>query len=151
MTFKALLLTCVIGVVSLASAQTTSSRPPQRGTEGSSEDRTTMQQHMQSMQKDLAKMRSLVDQMKTSSGSLTGNEKSAMEANVQLWQMMVDHMSEMAEHMQSMQGRGGMGMSGHPGMQHGTGGSHKHGNMQGPASAAPSAPTSNNPPTPPNR
>jgi hypothetical protein len=150
MKFRNLLFTCIIGAVSLATAQS-APRPPQRGTEGSSEDRTRMQQHMQSMQKDLAKMRSLLDQMKTNTAAFTGKEKAAMEANVQLWQMMVDHMSQMAEHMQSMQGHGAMGMSGHSGMHHGTGGSHDHGNMQGPASAAPSAPTSNNPPTPPNR
>lgn len=134
---------------SAGSQSSTAPRPPQRGMEGSSEDRMRMQQHMQAMQNDLAKMRSLLEQMKSSAAGLSGNEKTAMEANVQLWQMMIDHMSQMAEHMSSMQG--GMGMSGHSGMKHKTGGAHNHGNMQGPASAAPSSPESNNPPTPPER
>lgn len=148
---RKILLAVVMSAVSLTWAQSTAPRPPQRGTEGSSENRMDMQQHMQSMQKDLVKMRSLLDQMKANTASLTGKEKAAMEANVQLWQMMVDHMSQMVEHMQSMEGHGGMGMGAHSDMHHGTAGSHGHGNMQGPATAAPSAPTSNNPPTPPQR
>lgn len=67
-------------------------------------------QMMEQMKQNLQKMKSLLQEMKTNAAGLTGKEKAAMDANVQLWQMMIDHMDQMVNQMSSMHGgmKGGM-------------------------------------------
>jgi len=62
-------------------------------------------QHMQEMKESLAKMRTLLDQMKANAAGMSGKDKAAMEDNVQLWEMMLQHMEQMQQHMSAMQGR----------------------------------------------
>lgn len=122
--------------------------PPRRGMEGSSEERQMQAQHMQQMRQQVDKMRSVLDQMKTNVAGMSGKDKAAMQANVQLWQMMVDHMDQMVQHMSSMQGQGMMGMRHN--MMHGNMKGMKPGDsMQGAGEAAPASPQPNNPSTPP--
>ncbi|HYG99509.1 MAG TPA: hypothetical protein VD837_10295 [Terriglobales bacterium] len=140
-------------------------RSSMRGTEAGQDRKGMHAQHMQAMQNDLAKMRSLLDQMKSNVAGMNAKDRAAMQPNVQLWQMLIDHMGQMTQHMSAMQGQGGMGMmtgstgsrhmgccsgmqsGGSCGMQGQTGG---HSGMNHGA-AAPSPPTTNNPPTPPQR
>lgn len=103
-------------------------------------------QHMQEVQQSIAKMRGLLEQMKSNAAGLSGKDKAAMDANVQLWQMMIDHMDQMAQHMSSMEGHGSMQM--HHGGMHGMQG---QGSTQGPTSSAPAPPDKDNPTPPPQR
>jgi class III cytochrome C family protein len=68
------------------------------------------EQHMQEMKANLAKMHALLDQMKTSAAGMDPKDQQAMQVNIQMWQMMIDHLDAMAQHMQSMQGMGMGGM-----------------------------------------
>jgi TolA-binding protein len=90
-----------------AAPQTPPAQPPQRGMEGSSEDQHRMHQHhMQAMGENIARMQALLDQMKSNVEGMTGKDKAAMQANVELWQMMIDHMKQMSQHMQGMREHG---------------------------------------------
>src|SRR5512147_2689734 len=68
------------------------------------------EQHMQEMKANLDKMHALLEQMKASVADMDPKDQPAMQANIQMWQMMVDHLDAMTKHMQSMQGMdmGGM-------------------------------------------
>jgi TolA-binding protein len=99
-------------------------------------------QHMQEMRQGVAKMQALLDQMKANVAGMTGKDKAAMQANVELWQMMIDHMKQMSEHMSGM----GM-MDRHEGTMHHMGGMHHE--APAPPPGAPAAPKSSNPTTPP--
>lgn len=111
-----------------------------------------MQAHMQGMKQQVAKMQSLLDQMKSNANGMTGANKQAMQVNVQLWQMMIDHMNQMVEHMSSM--GGGMMMQ-HQGMGAGPGHSPHAMHAQpdtgtpGNSDKPPQSDQTNNPPTPP--
>lgn len=102
-------------------------------------------QHMQQMQADIAKMQSLLNSMRTNVSSMDPKDQPAMMNNIELWQMMVDHMNEMVKHMGSMGG---------PGMMHGAPGGtmHHHGAMgtmkEGTPSSGTSKPTTPPPPPP---
>lgn len=67
------------------------------------------EKHMQEMKQNIAKMKALLQDMKTNAAGLSGKEKATMDANVQLWQMMIDHMEQMMGHMDMM---GSMDMHG---------------------------------------
>lgn len=105
-----------------------------KGEQGGADMHAMHEQHMQEMKQSIAKMKTLLEQMKTNAAGLSGKDKAAMDANVQLWQMMIGHMEEMMSHMSSM-GMMGPGMEGH-GMMH----NHDHGAMP---------PESKTPPPPP--
>ncbi len=68
------------------------------------------EQHMQEMKANLDKMHALLEQMKASVAGMDPKDQPAMQANIQMWQIMVDHLDTMTQHMQSMQGldMGGM-------------------------------------------
>jgi hypothetical protein len=107
---------------------------------------TAHAQHMQGMQdmsQSVAKMQTLLDQMKTNVAGMSGKQKAAMQANVDLWQMMIDHMKQMSEHMSGM----GM-MGGHEGMMHDMDHMHHEPPAPPPVGTTPPAP---NPSTPPQR
>jgi hypothetical protein len=75
-------------------------------------------QEMQEIQASLARMHALLNSMRAGYSTMDTKDQPAMQANIEMWQMMLDHMDRMVQHMQSMQG--GMGPAG--GMRH-------HGNM----------------------
>ena len=89
----------------------------------SSDMRAMHEKHMQEMKQNLDKMKALLQDMKTNAAGLNGKEKAAMDANVQLWQMMIDHMEQMMNNMSMM---GSMDM--HGGMMQ-----HQHGATDKPA------------------
>jgi hypothetical protein len=93
--------------------------PGMQGAQGNANMRAMHEKHMQEMEQNLAKMKTLLEQMKSNAADLKGKDKAAMDANVQLWQMMIDHMEQMMKHMSSM-GMMGPGMEGH-GMMHSQG------------------------------
>jgi hypothetical protein len=84
-----------------------------KNSQGGADMRAMHEQHMQEMKQNIAKMKTLLEQMKTNAAGLSGKDKAAMDANVQLWQMMIDHMDQMMNHMGMM----GSGMNGR-GMKH---------------------------------
>ncbi len=86
------------------------------GMQSSGDMHAMHEKHMQEMKQNIAKMKALLQEMKTNAAGLSGKEKAAMDANVQLWQMMIDHMEEMMNNM-SMMGSMDMhgGMMGHQG------------------------------------
>lgn len=90
--------------------------------------RAMHEKHMQEMKQSIAKMKTLLEEMKTNAAGMTGKDKAAWDANIQLWQMMIDHMDKMVNQMSSM---GGMGMG--PGMMHHRG----QGGMMNPPQPAP--------------
>ncbi len=67
------------------------------------------EKQMQEMKQNIDKMKALLQDMKTNVAGLSGKEKAAMDANVQLWQMMIDHMEQMMNNMSMMESmHGGM-------------------------------------------
>lgn len=63
---------------------------------------------IQKMQADLNRMHALLNSMRGSVTSMDPRDQPAMLSNIELWQLMLDHMDQMVKHMQSMQQ--GMGM-----------------------------------------
>lgn len=133
MKLRNVLFVVALAIPLLLCAQDTSSAPPaapqtqtgsgtmhhqMSGAQGDANMQAMHEQHMQEMKQGIAKMKTLLEQMKTNAAGLSGKDKAAMDANVQLWQMMIDHMDEMMNHMGMM----GPGMEGH-GMMH----NHDHG------------------------
>ncbi len=117
----------------------TQSKPS--GTMGSMQSPMMHDQHgaqmggmqQQQMKQSVAEMKALLEQMKTNAASMTGKDKAAWDANVQLWQKMIDHMDQMTSHMSEM---GGMGMGSGSGMmmhKHGPGGANRPPQPQTPA------------------
>jgi TolA-binding protein len=166
MKLRSIALAALLGCSSLVLAQGTTPQTPPAGTDtqssaGSAQStapgtRGAMHaQHMAAFKQQVTKMQALLDQMKSNVGSMSGASKTAMEANVQLWQMMIDHMNQMADQM-SMMG-GGMGMRPHHGMGAGPGrapnlapGQTETG-TPGNSNKPPQGDQTNNPPTPPQR
>jgi hypothetical protein len=101
----------------------TMQHPGMGGPQGNDNMRAMHEKQIREMKQNIAKMKTLLEQMKTNAAGLTGKDKAAMDANVQLWQMMIDHMDQMVNHMSSM-GMMGPGMGG-PGMMR------NHGAMPG--------------------
>ncbi len=132
---KAMIIGVVLASVSLwaqtntpptstqSGAQSTQSGTQSGGMMGSqrrAQMQAMQQQHMQQMKQSVAEMKSLLEQMKTNAAGLTGKDKAAWDANIQLWQKMIDHMDQMMSHMSNMGGMGmGSGMMMH---KHGPGG-----------------------------
>lgn len=142
MRIRAIALAAVLGCSSWIAAQSTAPQTPPAGAQGQSAAgreqgstpagnagmHHTMSQNdmapmhareMEAMRQQVAKMQTLLDQMKANVDGLSGANKTAMQANVQLWQMMIDHMKQMVQHMSSMGGMmmqpRGMGAGpGHP-------------------------------------
>jgi len=79
-------------------AQTQPGMPADKGMAGMRE------QHMQEMKANLDKMHALLEQMKASVADMDPKDQPAMQANIQMWQTMIDHLDAMTQHMQSMQG-----------------------------------------------
>ncbi|MFB3814618.1 MAG: hypothetical protein ACE14L_10945 [Terriglobales bacterium] len=76
-------------------------------------------QHMQQARADLERMKALLSQMRATYGSMDPKNQPAMQANIELWQLMINHMDQMISHMEQM---GGMGTMGHDMMHHGRSG-----------------------------
>ena len=106
-------------------------------------------QHMQEMQKNVAQMESLLNNMRANLASMDPKDQPAMRNNIELWQMMIDHMKQMAQHMESMGGPGMMHehMMGGPGAQGGM--THQHGSMGTAKEGTPGTGTSKPVPLPP--
>ncbi len=91
-------------------------------------------QHMEAMKADTEKMHSAFDKMKTNVASITNaDEKARWQANLDMWQAVLDHHDQMLKHMQAAQASGmGCGMMmGDMGMMH------HMGPMNAPAPPAP--------------
>jgi hypothetical protein len=70
-----------------------------------------MQQHMQEMKAQIAKMQSNVDQMKANAGKIKDpTVRQQADLDAQMWQMMVDHMQGMQQMMAEHSGPMGPGM-----------------------------------------
>ena len=125
MKLRNVLLVVTIAIPLLVCAQSTTPQARPAGTEtqtGSGSAQSTMQpgamhhghgaqagdmhamheHEMAQMKEQIAKMRALLDQMKTNVAGMKGKDKDAMQANAELWQMMIDHMDQMMQHMSSM-------------------------------------------------
>jgi hypothetical protein len=85
-------------------------------------------EHIDAMKTDVQKMHSAFDKMKTNVASISNaDEKARWQANVDMWQTVVNHHDQMLKHMEDAQAKGmgcgmmmgEMGMGGmmhHPGM-----------------------------------
>ncbi len=108
MKLSILFLAGVVAIATLSSAQTSTTPPPPGSPDNmgamhhGADNMGGMHDHMQDMKQSVAKMKSLLEQMKANAAGLSGKDKAAMDANVQLWQMMIDHMDQMANHMGMM-------------------------------------------------
>jgi hypothetical protein len=80
-------------------------------------------EHFEAMKADVQKMHAAFDRMKANVGTIANaDEKARWQANVDLWQTVVDHHDQMLKHMEDAQAQGmgcgmmmgGMGMG--PGM-----------------------------------
>ncbi len=79
------------------------------GMQASGDMQAMHEQHMQQMKQSVAKMKALLQDMKANAAGLSGKEKATMDANIQLWQMMIDHMDQMMNNMSMMMNmHGGM-------------------------------------------
>ncbi len=100
-------------------------------------------EHFEAMKADVQKMHAAFDRMKANVGTISNaDEKARWQANVEMWQTVVDHHDQMLKQMEDAQAQGmgcgmmgGMGMG--PGMMHHPG--------MGPMGAPPAPP----PPTKP--
>jgi mono/diheme cytochrome c family protein len=69
-------------------------------------------EHMAAMKAQLQKLHAALDQMKANVDKITdADEKARWQANVDMWQTMVDHLDQMMKQMEAMPGPG-MGMGG---------------------------------------
>ncbi|HET7205831.1 MAG TPA: hypothetical protein VFI95_04545 [Terriglobales bacterium] len=84
-------------------------------------------QHMDAMKAQVDKLHASLDQMKSNVTNISNaDEKARWQANVDMWQILVDHHDQMLKHMQDaqasgmgcgmMEGMGGPGMMRHHGM-----------------------------------
>ncbi len=100
-------------------AQSTQTQPGMRAGKGMA---GMHEQHMQQMKANMTRMQALLAQMRSAYANMDAKDKPAMQANIEMWQMMVDHMNQMAQHMEQMHGEGmGMGPGGHHMMHHAPG------------------------------
>lgn len=120
-------------------AKSTQKTPSQRA--GKSNWQAMHAQRLQEFKADLQKMQSLLDEMKSSVANMDAKDQPAMQANVQMWQMMVDHFSGMVQHMSEMPPGGKRGMHHHHGGMGGMGGG-----MGGPPPSSGTQPGTGTPP-----
>jgi hypothetical protein len=75
-------------------------------------------EHIEAMKADTQKMHSAFDKMKANVTSISNaDEKARWQANIDLWQSMLDHHDQMLKHMEDAQAKGmGCGMMGGMGM-----------------------------------
>ena len=100
-------------------------------------------EHIDAMKTDVQKMHSAFDKMKANVTSISNaDEKTRWQANLDMWQTVVDHHDQMLKHMEDAQAKGmGCGMMmGDMGMG---GMMHQHG--MGPASPTPTPPAETKP------
>jgi hypothetical protein len=86
--------------------------------------RAMCKEHMEAMKTDVQKMHSTFDKMKANVASISNaDEKARWQANVDMWQTVMDHHDQMLKHMEDAQAKGmGCGMMmGEMGMGSGTG------------------------------
>jgi len=78
-------------------------------------------EHIEAMKADAEKMHSAFDKMKANVASIgNADEKARWQANIDMWQSMLDHHDQMLKHMEDAQAKGmgcgmmmgGMGMGG---------------------------------------
>jgi hypothetical protein len=69
-------------------------------------------EHIEAMKADAQKMHSAFDKMKANVASITNvDEKARWQANIDMWQSMLDHHDQMLKHMEDAQAKGmGCGM-----------------------------------------
>src|SRR5438445_2317492 len=98
-------------------AQAGSTQPPASGAgAGRAQRREQMQamckEHIETMKTDVQKMHSVFDKMKGNVASISNvDEKARWQANVDIWQTVVDH-DQMLKHMEDAQAKGmGCGMT----------------------------------------
>ncbi len=89
--------------------------PPQPGMGGMNGMAAMHQQHMQEMQTLLTRMSGMLSQMRANVAVMNPKDQPAMNTDIQLWQLVIDHMQDEMQHMQSMHSGMGEGMGG---MQH---------------------------------
>jgi TolA-binding protein len=85
-----------------------SSMPPRQGPGAMQQ---MHMQHMQQMQQTITQMQQLLDKMKSDVKQMDPKGQAAMQDNIQMWSMIVQHLQQMRQHMEQM-GPGGMGMRG---------------------------------------
>jgi hypothetical protein len=75
-------------------------------------------EHIEAMKADAQKMHSAFDKMKANVASIgNADEKARWQANIDMWQSMLDHHDQMLKHMEDAQAKGmGCGMMGGMGM-----------------------------------
>jgi hypothetical protein len=75
-------------------------------------------EHIEAMKADAEKMHSAFDKMKANVASISNaDEKARWQANIDMWQSMLDHHDQMLKHMEDAQAKGmGCGMMGGMGM-----------------------------------
>jgi hypothetical protein len=116
------------GESAAGSTKSTQTQPGARPGRPMGQSQDMHHQQMQDIQASLAKMHALLNSMRAGYATMNTKDQPAMQANIEMWQLMLDHMDRMMQHMQSMEG--GMGAGG--GMPH------HHGGMgmrpEGPAS-----------------
>ena len=99
-----------------AQAGSTQSPAPGVGAGQRAQRREQMQamckEHIATMKTDVQKMHSAFDKMKGNVGSISNaDEKARWQANVDMWQTVVDHHDQMLKHMEDAQAKGmGCGM-----------------------------------------
>lgn len=99
-------------------------------------------EHIDAMKTDLQKMQSAFEKMKANVASISNaDEKTRWQANLDMWQTVVEHHQQMLKHMEDAQAKGmGCGMMmgdmGMGGMMH---------RSLGPANANPAPPDANKP------
>ncbi len=80
------------------------------------------QQHMQMMKDQIDKMTAKLNDMKSAAASITDeNGKKMAQDNIDMWQMLLDHMNQMMQHMEQGPPMGGPGGPGMAMMQNGAG------------------------------
>jgi TolA-binding protein len=68
------------------------------------------QQHMQMMKDQIDKMTAKLNDMKSAAANITDeNGKKMAQDNIDMWQMLLDHMNQMMQHMEQGPGMGGPG------------------------------------------
>lgn len=154
LTILFLLMTSVAWTQSAPASQESSSgaqagtQPPAAGTRAGqrAQHHAQMQamckEHIEAMKADVQKMHSAFDKMKANVAAIrNADEKARWQANIDLWQTVVDHHDQMLKHMEDAQAQGmGCGMMGDMGM----GGMMHHGDM-GPMNPAPPPPPESKP------
>ncbi len=127
------------GETGAGSAKSTQAQPAPRagkGMAGMQGMQQMHQQHMQEAKATLERMHALLNSMRSSYTSMNPKDQPAMQANIEMWQLMLSHLDQMVQHMESMGPGAGPGMM----MQH------RHGQ---PGNVPPKPPSPNEPGTPP--